>query len=62
MRCSKGHTAQWLAATCRAPAFQPRWERANKTDYTLPLHCLVGLFEDQTGRVGHHRSGELARR
>jgi hypothetical protein len=28
--------------------FQPLWERANETDYTLTLHCLVGLW-DQNG-------------
>ena len=31
--------------------YQPLWERANETDYKLTLHCLVGLFEDQLGKV-----------
>lgn len=31
--------------------FQPLWERSSETDYRLTLHCLVGLFEDETGHV-----------
>ncbi len=31
--------------------FQPVWERSSETDYRLTLHCLVGLFEDETGYV-----------
>lgn len=31
--------------------FQPVWERVNETDYRLTLHCLVGLFEDESGHV-----------
>jgi hypothetical protein len=31
--------------------FQPIWERVDETDYRLTLHCLVGLFEDETGHV-----------
>jgi hypothetical protein len=31
--------------------FQPTWERVNETDYKLTLHCLVGLFEDESGFV-----------
>lgn len=31
--------------------FQPIWERRGETDFTLTLHCVVGLFEDQNGYV-----------
>jgi hypothetical protein len=31
--------------------FQPLWQRADETDFTLTLHCLVGLWIDQQGYV-----------
>lgn len=31
--------------------FQPLWERCSDVDYRLQLHCLVGLYEDEIGKV-----------
>lgn len=46
-----GYQSPGSGVIFQGKVFQPLWERANDTDYTLTLHCLVGLFEDETGYV-----------
>ena len=46
-----GYLAPGSGLIFKGDVFQPLWERANGTDNTLTLHCLVQLVKDQNGDV-----------